>query len=118
MATADHTESSSAGHGEPSLTVEEVVSSATRTLILTGELDMSGAAHLEEAILAAVADVSGLTLDLSQLTFMDSTGLNVILFARQLCEGTAEFSLVPGPPQVQQIFEMTNLLDQLPFRAP
>jgi anti-anti-sigma factor len=118
MAVTDRRLSASAGCETPPLEVREVVFEGTRTLVLSGELDMSSAVHLENAILAGVADVSGLTLDLSQLTFMDSTGLRLILFARQLCEGTAEFSLVPGPRQVQRIFELTNLLDQLPFHEP
>jgi anti-anti-sigma factor len=55
-------------------------------------------------------------IDLSGLEFMDSTGLRLILQwdadARQDGWG---FSLVPGRPAVQRVFEVTGMLHRLPF---
>jgi anti-anti-sigma factor len=99
--------------------VRDVVLSRTYTLIPSGELDLVNAVHLEKAVLSCVDGASELTLDLGELTFMDSTGLNVILFAQQLCHVKGvRFELLPGPKHVQRLFEVTGLIDHLPFWEP
>ncbi|HEV7584561.1 MAG TPA: STAS domain-containing protein [Solirubrobacteraceae bacterium] len=97
--------------------MQDVISGATHTLILTGELDMATAPPLEAVVSACAACAARLTLDLSQLTFMDSTGLNLVLSAREMCRDSgAEFALIPGPRLVQRVFEITGLVERLPFR--
>jgi anti-sigma B factor antagonist len=74
--------------------------------------------EVEEVMVPCAASAQRLTLDLSGLTFMDSTGLGLVLSAQQLCRASgAEFALVPGPTQVQSVFEVTGLLDRLPFET-
>jgi anti-sigma B factor antagonist len=60
-----------------------------------------------------------LILDLSGLEFMDSTGLRCIL----TCDAEARrdpftIALIPGPPAVQRVFELTNTRTHLPFIDP
>jgi anti-anti-sigma factor len=99
------------------LEVEDLVSGDSHTLLLSGELDMSVGDELETAIVSC-ANAASLTLDLSQLTFMDSTGLTLILLASDLCKARGiAFALVPGPRQVQRVFEIAGLLDHLPMQA-
>jgi anti-anti-sigma factor len=91
----------------------------TRTLVLRGELDMATADELETVIVSCVQSVSGLTLDLSQLTFMDSTGVKLILLTQDMCRvRRIGFRLTPGPRQVQRVFEIAGLVEYLPFREP
>jgi anti-anti-sigma factor len=60
-----------------------------------------------------------ITLDLSKLTFMGSTGLRTVLLAKELCEQHGcEFLLIAGPRNIQRMFELTGLIDALPFQAP
>jgi anti-anti-sigma factor len=98
--------------------VKDVVSDGVHTLVLSGELDLVPAADLEAMILRLCAEgTSGIGLDLRKLTFMDSTGLRLILSTRDLCaEHGYDFFLVPGPKSVQRVFEITGLLDAMPFR--
>jgi anti-anti-sigma factor len=88
------------------------------TLLLRGELDMVGAPELEARAQQLCANhASELVLDLSQLEFIDSAGLNSILHVRALCqEHMCEFCLTPGARPVQRLFEVTRLIDRLPFR--
>jgi anti-anti-sigma factor len=56
-------------------------------------------------------------LDLSGVTFMDSTGLH--LTARWTNEASSDgfvFELERGPATVQRVFELAGMVDWLPFR--
>jgi anti-anti-sigma factor len=99
--------------------VADVCSEDSYRLILEGELDTRAVPELEAAIARYCGDgARALTLDLSKLSFIDSSGLWTILAAMRWCERQRRgFFLVPGPDPVQQVFEVTGLIDVLPFRA-
>jgi anti-anti-sigma factor len=86
---------------------------------LTGELDIASAPRLE----AKVADLcahgaKAIVVDLSDLTFIDSTGLRAILTAQSTCDSqSCDFSLVPGGESIQRLFALTGLLEHLPFQG-
>lgn len=75
-----------------------------------GELDYetadvvgSAVAHFLEAGFARVV------VDLRKVTFVDSSGLRVLIEARQAAaERKIGFSVAPGPPGVQRLFEVTG----------
>jgi stage II sporulation protein AA (anti-sigma F factor antagonist) len=105
--------------GPRSFKVQDVVSDGRHRLILTGELDLAPAAELEAMLLRLCADgTKEIALDLRKLSFMGSTGLRVVLLAKELCEQHGyEFLVIPGPRNIQRMFELTGLLDVLPFQA-
>jgi anti-sigma B factor antagonist len=88
------------------------------TLTLTGELDIASSSALEAKAKQLFADgAKQLVLDLGRLEFIDSSGLASILRVRALCEEhMCEFALTPGERPVQRLFEVTRLIDRLPFR--
>ncbi len=89
-------------------------------LALAGELDIASAPTFEQAVaeLEPVEDSPRLVLDLSELTFMDSTGLRALLVARQEAgESGRELVLRPGPRQVQRVFELSGTLDRFQFEG-
>jgi anti-sigma B factor antagonist len=90
------------------------------TLLLAGELDMATAPELEQQAQRLCAqNPSELVLDMTRLEFIDSAGLNAVLKVRDLCaEHTCDFGLTPGARPVQRLFEVTRLIDRLPFREP
>jgi anti-sigma B factor antagonist len=99
--------------------VQDVVSDGRHRLVLTGELDLAPAAELEAMLLRLCTDgTKEIALDLSKLSFMGSTGLRIVLLAKELCEQHGyEFLLIPGPRNIQRMFELTGLLDVLPFKG-
>ena len=103
----------------PGFAIDEDDHDGVHTLILTGELDARSAPALETAVARHFADGSGaIALDLGRLNFIDSSGLWTILAAMRWCERQGRgFSLLPGPEAVQQVFEVTGLVDVLPFRS-
>jgi anti-sigma B factor antagonist len=102
----------------PSFALQDIVSERHHRLILSGELDITATPALEACLYEVCSEGTvSLTIDLSQLTFMDSNGVRVTLLARQLCRQHAcQFQLIPGPPQIQLLFEVTGLLNSLPFQ--
>lgn len=87
------------------------------TMVLSGELDIATAGELEErAKQLCAGPARELVLDLGGLEFIDSSGLNAILRVRTLCqEHMCNLSLTPGERPVQRLFEVTRLIDRLPF---
>lgn len=86
-------------------------------IALKGELDLDGADRVtEELERAEASDAAQIVLDLSQLTFMDSSGVRLIVCAnlRSRADGD-RLRLIRGSPRVQRVFELTGVLDRLPF---
>src|SRR5690242_14121499 len=84
-------------------------------LILDGELDF---AHLDtgrKALLdLGLTRVSRLALDLRGVTFMDTSGIRLVLQAMHRAESSgAEFALIRGPQLVHHVLDLVGLTDQL-----
>jgi anti-anti-sigma factor len=83
-------------------------------IALQGELDMAGAATLEAEL--ERLDSDALVLDLRGLTFMDSSGLRVLVVNAQRAQDRGRrFALVPGAAQVMRVFEITRMRERLEF---
>jgi anti-anti-sigma factor len=80
-----------------------------------GELDMATQSELRSAIEQQSAR-GALTLDLAGLSFLDTSGLRLILETAEASrrEGFA-FTVLPGPPAVQRLFEVAGVTDLVPF---
>jgi anti-anti-sigma factor len=98
--------------------LSESVSIWMHTLVLTGELTHRSAHTLEVEIERLFEEgVTGITLDLRQLTHIDPLGVAVIVFRCRLCKRQGRgFVLIPGPRLVQRAFEEAGVIDQLPFQ--
>jgi anti-sigma B factor antagonist len=88
---------------------------ADRAIIsLEGELDMANAPLLQSAIEADEIAGKTLVLDLDQLHFIDSTGLRIILSARERCRRAGqEFAITRGSEQVQRLLSVTGVAEHL-----
>jgi anti-sigma B factor antagonist len=80
-------------------------------LTLAGELDVTNADEAEEAVgVAWQGSPSSLVFDLSRLTFMDSTGVRVLIRARRRAtERQGIVALTGLTPSVSRIVELTGL---------
>jgi anti-sigma B factor antagonist len=82
-----------------------------------GELDMSTTGQLTAEIQQLWrSGFTGVILDLRRATFIDSSGLHAIVNEHAAAtEDGRDFAIVPGPPAVQRIFDLTGLETRLPF---
>ena len=85
------------------------------TISLKGELDLSSVGKVEEELERVEATgTSLLILDLSQLSFLDSTGLRAVVKANERArENGRRFVIVRGPDAVQRVFSITRLEERL-----
>lgn len=90
---------------------------STAVLSLGGELDISTADKLEEAVRSArTNNPETVVLDLRGLTFMDSSGLRTLIETRKrLKEAGIRLMLVRGPEVVDKIFKITMTDIQFEF---
>lgn len=97
------------------LELDTEVSDGHARLALRGELDISSAPMLEEALARAEeAAPALLVIDLRQLEFMDSTGLRTLVSADQRARDEGRrLAIVRGPEPVDRIFTVTRLDERL-----
>jgi anti-anti-sigma factor len=103
----------------PGLTVALHTLGTTTTMEVEGEWGLAereitiGA--LEQAL---VRRPECLVLDLSGVTFIDSSGIHVVVIAAKRCaEANVRIVILPGPRHVHRVFEICQLTTQLPFAA-
>lgn len=89
----------------------------TITIELAGEWDLAGSPAARQAIAGAVTGrPECVVLDLSRLAFIDSSGVHATVeLARRSIAQNVRLVIIPGPPAVQRVFEVTGLDGQLPF---
>jgi anti-anti-sigma factor len=85
------------------------------TVSLKGELDLSSVGKVEEELERVEKDgPSVLVLDLSQLSFLDSTGLRAVVTADERARSNGRrLVIVRGPDPVQRVFAITRLEERL-----
>lgn len=89
-------------------------------LIVSGELDIATSPYLRDDLERELLAGQGVELDLSGLSFMDSTGIAVVISAMDQFEAQrCPFELSPAlSDQVRRLLSMVGLLSRLPFREP
>lgn len=88
-------------------------------IVAAGEVDMATAGGIRQAITDLIGGgFKHLMLDMSEVSFIDSTGLGVIIGARKKVrhiDGT--FSLVCNNPRTLRLFKITGIDQALPVHA-
>lgn len=82
-------------------------------VIATGELDIATVPVLDQAFEAAVGagDAERIEVDLTGVTFIDSTGLRLLIRMAERCDRLR----IRSTPVVDRLLQVTGLLDQLPL---
>jgi anti-sigma B factor antagonist len=85
-------------------------------LSVLGEVDLATAPILDEQISAVEAgDAATIVVDLDRVSFMDSSGLQVLLAHVFSEQSGSRIRLTRGSPQVVRLFTVSGMLEQLPF---
>lgn len=86
-------------------------------VLVRGDLDLTTSRVLGEALERALDDGNSVVLDLSAVTFIDSTGLSTLIRAlRQSESNGGALALSPNlPAQIRRVFEITGLNGLFPI---
>jgi anti-anti-sigma factor len=80
----------------------------------SGEIDMATAPEVRRLVDERDPGVTRIVLDLRGVTFMDTSGLQLLIeLDRGMQEAGVEFAAVPGPRSVQRLLDMAGLTGRL-----
>ena len=100
--------------GAPHFNVQIDTGTDPLRVVADGELDAASAGTLASALDEATAAGTGIALDLSGVSFIDSSGLRVIAAEVQRANAAgAPFAVSDASDAVRRIFEMTGLTSLL-----
>jgi anti-anti-sigma factor len=100
------------------LNFQTTVTGDVAVVVMAGELDVAGSGLLERELerIAVDHEPRRIVLDMSELDFMDSTGLRLVVLANQRAAAAGrQLTLVKGPTDVHRVFEITRMTDRLQF---
>jgi anti-sigma B factor antagonist len=93
----------------------------TLQVVLAGDIDYTNSGAVVEAIRAAVADASpkAICIDLDAVTFLDSSGIGVLVITNQLAGSLgAEYAVVRPGRNVFDQLRLTGLVDLFGIAPP
>ena len=82
-------------------------------VMISGEIDVYTAPKLKETLFQIVENgAEEITVDLSDVTYMDSTGLGVFVGTfKMVCSRKGKFELVGLSKRMRRLFDITGLSD-------
>ncbi len=83
------------------------------TIKLEGRLDTISAPQLEKELRQELSDIKHLVLDFSQLDYLSSAGLRVILSAQKVMNQQGEMIVRNVSDMIMEIFEVTGFSEIL-----
>lgn len=86
----------------------------TRIIVLSGEIDINGAAELHRLLQETVDPGCEVTVDVAGVTFIDSTVITAFISAQNLAGRVGcRFSVINPEAQVQRVLALTGVLGAL-----
>jgi anti-sigma B factor antagonist len=106
---------SAPGHG---LEIRSELDGSRYRLWLAGELDLASAGRLDTCVAELCADgAESIEIDMSDLEFMDSTGLRSLLVGLEICKvNECEMTVGAVSAQVERLLEVSGLGARIPRR--
>ena len=95
------------------MTIEKKISNDAVTLIVSGRLDTQTSPELESELDAVLADVKELTFDMTNLEYISSAGLRVILKAQKTMNTQGSMKLTGVNDSIMEVFDITGFMDIL-----
>ena len=88
-------------------------------ITVSGEVDLATSPDLDTAVIAAIdSGTSSVVIDLTDVSFMDSSGLGVMVRALKRCrEAENDLDLVITNERVLKVFGITGLDQVIPIHA-
>ena len=89
---------------------------ASARVVAAGDVDLASAPALVDAVLSRLGEQRRVELDLSDVTFLDSSGVHALMRLARAGDGTAAVTICPDlRPQVRKVLEVSGVMPMLPF---
>ena len=95
------------------MTIEKKINNDAVTLIVSGRLDTQTAPELEKELDAVLSGLKELTFDMTNLEYVSSAGLRVILKAQKIMNTQGSMKLIGVNDSIMEVFDITGFLDIL-----
>ena len=95
------------------MTIEKKMNNDTATLIVSGRLDTQTAPELENELDSVLSGLKELTFDFTNLEYVSSAGLRVILKAQKAMNAQGSMKLTGVNDSIMEVFDITGFLDIL-----
>ena len=83
------------------------------TIALSGRLDTETAPRLDEVIDAELEGIESLVIDFTDLEYVSSAGLRVLLKAQKRMNAQGSMVVTKVCPEIMEVFEITGFSDIL-----
>ena len=99
------------------LSIRETHEGGVHRLTPIGELDLATVPLLERAFDVGFRDngVEMIVVDLTELSFMDSAGIHLLIRMRAACEAADRLRVINGSRAVQRVLDVSGVRAHLPI---
>ena len=88
------------------------------TLALSGRLNSMTASQLQETLLAEFDNVKNVEIDFTELDFISSAGLRVLILGRETAKAkNGELTIVQVSQEIMEVFQMAGLTSMMNIKA-
>ena len=95
------------------MTIEKKINNDAVKLIVSGRLDTQTAPELENELDRILPGLKELTFDMTNLEYVSSAGLRVILKAQKAMNAQGTMKLTGVNDSIMEVFDITGFLDIL-----
>ena len=95
------------------MTINKISDGEKLTVAITGRVDTNSSPKLEAELRQSVDGVTELVFDFSEVEYISSAGLRVLLAAQKVMNRKGSMKLVGVSDEIQEVFEITGFSDIL-----
>ena len=95
------------------MTIEKKINGEETILVVSGRLDTQTAPELENMLDKVLPGLKELTFDMTDLEYISSAGLRVILKAQKAMNTQGSMKLTDVNDSIMEVFDITGFLDIL-----
>lgn len=95
------------------MTINKISEGEKLTLAISGRLDTNSSPKLEAELRQSVGGVTELVFDFSEVEYISSAGLRVLLTAQKVMNRQGSMKLIGVSDEVMEVFEITGFADIL-----
>lgn len=95
------------------MTIEKTITGSILCLKVIGRLDTTTAPQLENELKQNISGITKLTMDFSELEYMSSAGLRILLAAQKVMNRQGKMVVKNVNDTIMEVFEITGFIDIL-----